>query len=195
MAGPTLQLRAANFDKSRQAAMQKLLHQITILEVKDADCLEFHFKKGKTLGFNLKENSCLFLLEISDEDAESDNLEKQDIVEKLKDKPKAFIGIAAMCKDKTDHYLLAELALEINKIVGGFIKLNGKIVPFSSEQDRSGNFIDATPEEIRNYVNRIEGNIYEIRYEMDYEQTNYYHICDAEWLRNWTQHSEFQLIK
>jgi Family of unknown function (DUF6368) len=195
MAGPILQLRAVNFDESKQIAMRKLLEQIVILEVERADYLEFHFKKGKTLGVNLKENSCLFLLNISTEDSETDDLESQDIAEKLDDNPVAFIGIAAMCNDKIDHYLLAELALEINKIVGGFIDLNGKIVPPSSERDKNGRFIDSTPEEIQAFVSQINGKIHEIHYEMDYEQTNYYHICDAEWLRNWTQHSEFNLIK
>jgi hypothetical protein len=178
MAGPILQLRAANFDESRQIAIRKLLEQIVILEVERADYLEFNFKKGKILGVNLKQNSCLFLLNISTQDTEPDDLERQDIAEKLNDKPAAFINIAAMCNDKIDHHLLAELALEINKIVGGLINLHGKI-------------LDATPEETQNYP----GNIYEIRYEMDYGQTNYYNICDAEWLRNWTQHPDFRLIK
>ncbi len=171
-----------------------MLEHNVVFEVKETAKYEFHFKKGKTLGVNLKENSCLFLFDISDEDYESDDLELQDIAEKLNDKPAAFIGIAAMCKDKIDHYLLAALALEINKIVGGLIDLNGKIVPYS-KQDETGKFIEATPSEFRNYVNGINGKVYEIHYEIDYERTSFYHICDAEWLKNWTQHPDFRLIK
>jgi plasmid stability protein len=58
MVGPILQLRAANFDKSKQAAMRKLLEQIVVREDERADYVDFHFKKGKTLGLNLKEYSC-----------------------------------------------------------------------------------------------------------------------------------------
>jgi Family of unknown function (DUF6368) len=195
MAGPTIQLRASRFEKDDREKMLQMLERNVIFEVKEADKYEFRFKKGKTSGLNLKENSCLFLLNVSNEDYESDDLESRDIAEKLNDKPVAFIGIAAMCKSVDDHYLLAKAALEINKIVGGLIDLNGKIVPLSSERDKSGKFIDPTSEEIRNYVSGIAGNIYEIRYETDYERTNYYHICDAEWLQNWTQHPNFRLIK
>ena len=194
MAGPTLQLRAKSFGKSEQQKIKTLLNRIAHLEINEADKFEFHFKKGKTLGLFLKEVSCLFLMEFSTKKEALDALQQQDFDAKIKDKPEGFIHISAMCKDTIDHQLLANFALEINKIVGGLIDLNGAIIP-SLQKDKNGNFIHQTHEDYVKFVRSIAGQIHEIRYEINEDRQFYSHICDATWLHNWRLHSEFKLIK
>jgi hypothetical protein len=172
MAGPILQIRATNFEKSDQANMLKMLERITVFEKIRDDYYEFHFKKGKTLGLNLKEKSCLFLMDIKEEDNETDDLELEDIASKIKDKPAVFITLSAMCNGKNDHHLLAAFALELVKILRGWIDLCGAI--------------NTQP---------IKGEIHEIRYRIDEIRIGYSHICDAKWLENWLQHDNFHLIK
>lgn len=194
MAGPTLQLRANSFGKPEKQKIETLLNRISILDLNEENKFEFNFKKGKTLGLFLKENSCLFLMDFSVNTYEYDALQLPDIIGKLKDKPKMFINISAMCNDKVDHQLLANFALEINKIVGGFINLNGAIIP-NLEKDKNGTYIMQTQEDYRKFVQGIPGDIHEINYFIDDNRKSYSHICDAIWLHNWTLHEEFKMIK
>jgi hypothetical protein len=194
MAGPTLQLRAKQFEKSEKQKIKTLLNRISNLEEIEENKFEFNFKKGKTLGLFLKENSCLFLMDFSLKTDENDELQKHDFETKIKDKPEGFINISAMCNDALDHQLLANFALEINKIVGGFIDLNGAVIP-NLERDKNGNFIHQTHQDYQNFVNEIKGQIHEIHYMIDDERSSYYHIVDNVWLHNWTLHKDFRLIK
>lgn len=194
MAGPTLRLRAKLLGDSEKQKIKILLNRVAHLEVNEADNFEFHFKKGKTLGLFLREASCLFLMEFSTKKEDLDALQQYDFDTKIKDKPEGFIHVSAMCKDAIDHQLLANFALEINKIVGGFIDLNGAIIP-SLQKDKNGNFIHQTNEDYVKFVQSIAGQIHEIRYEIDDNRSSYYHICDAIWLHNWRLHTEFKLIK
>lgn len=194
MAGPTLQLRAKSFGKTERHKIAVLLSRIAIVEVDEENKFEFHFKKGKTLGLFLKVNSCLFLMDFSTKLEELDELQKIDFDIKVKDKPEGFINISAMCNDAIDHQLLANFALEINKIIGGFIDLNGAIIPYL-QKDAKGDYIHQTHQDYLNFVNSIPGKIIEINYFIDDIRKSYSHICDATWLYNWTLHKEFKLIK
>jgi hypothetical protein len=175
MAGPTIQLRAKIFGNSEKQKIKKLLYKISISAINEANEFEFHFKKGKTLGLFLKENSCLFLMDFSNKTDANDELQQHDFDTKIKDKPEGFINISVMCKDLIDHQLLANFALEINKIVGGFIDLNGAI--------------------LHDNLTSIKGQIHEIKYKIDDEKSYFYHIVDSVWLYNWTLHKDFKLIK
>jgi Family of unknown function (DUF6368) len=195
MAGPVIQLRATKFDKSDEAKMLKMLERIAVIDEKRDNYFDFRFKKGKVLGLNLKENSCPFLLDISTKKEALDALQKADFEAKIKDNPVAFLSISAMCKSKDDHHLLAAFMLELQKILGGYIDLNGSIVP-PLARDKNGNFIHQTHQDFVNYVQQIKGEIHEINYEIETGgRTSYYHICNAEWLQNWLQHDDFHLIK
>jgi hypothetical protein len=194
MAGPTIQLRAKQFGKSEKEKIKILLKRTTILSLQEENKFEFNFKKGKTLGLFLKENSCSFLMGFSTKTDEHDELQKADFKLKIKDKPIAYINISAMCNGSDDHRLLANFALEINKIVGGFIDLNGSILP-DLQKDKAGNYIHQTHTDYQNFVNAIPGTIHEIHYTIDCDRTSYYHICDAIWLHNWTLSPNFRLIK
>jgi Family of unknown function (DUF6368) len=194
MAGPTLQLRAKIFGNSEKHKIKKLLDKISILAINEENKFEFHFKKGKNLGLFLKESSCLFLMDFSNKTDANDELQQHDFDTKIKDNPQGFINISAMCKDIMDHQLLANFALEINKIVGGFIDLNGAIIP-DLQKDKNGDFIHQTQEDYRNFVNAVKGQIHEIKYSIDENRNYYYHIVDAVWLYNWTLHKDFKLIK
>jgi hypothetical protein len=194
MAGPTLQLRAKIFGNSEKHKIKKLLDKISILAINEENKFEFHFKKGKNLGLFLKESSCLFLMDFSNKTDANDELQQHDFDTKIKDNPQGFIYISAMCKDIMDHQLLANFALEINKIVGGFIDLNGAIIP-DLQKDKNGDFIHQTQEDYRNFVNAVKGQIHEIKYSIDENRNYYYHIVDAVWLYNWTLHKDFKLIK
>ncbi len=194
MAGPTIQLRAKKFGKTEKQKINTLLKRITILDLVEENKFEFSFKKGKTLGLFLKANSCLFLMDFSTKKEELDALQQQDFCTKIKDNPEAFINISAMCNDAQDHHLLANFALEINKIVGGLIDLNGAIIP-NLQKDKNGNYIHQTHADYQNFVNEIIGQIHEINYYIDDDKKSYSHICDAVWLHNWTLHEEFRLIK
>jgi hypothetical protein len=195
MAGPVIQLRATKFDKSDEAKMLKMLERIAVIDEKRENYFDFRFKKGKTLGLKLKENSCPFLLDITTKKEELDALQKADFKAKIKDNPVAFLSISAMCKSNDDHYLLAAFMLELQKILGGYIDFNGSIVP-PLLRDKNGNFIHQTHQDCVNYVQQIRGEIHEIHYEIETGgRTSYYHICNAEWLQNWLQHVDFHLIK
>jgi Family of unknown function (DUF6368) len=198
MAGPVIQLRATKYDKSDEAKMLKMLERIAVIYEKKSNNYEFCFKKGKTLGLNLKANSCVFLLNISEFD-EEDDLRKADIAEKLKDKPAAFFNVAAMCNGKDDHRLLAAFVLELHKIGRGYICLNGVIsVPYLTDKNgyilknERGDFLHQNKAD---FFNSIRGELHEIRYNIDETRTYYSHVCDAEWLDNWLQHVDFHLIK
>jgi hypothetical protein len=195
MAGPVIQLRATKYEKSDQAKMLKMLERIAVIDEKRDNYFDFRFKKGKTLGLNLKENSCPFLLDISTKKEALDELQKADFKAKIKDNPVAFLSISAMCKSKDDHYLLAAFMLELQKILGGYIDLNGSIVP-PLLRDKNGDFIHQTHQDYVNYVRQVKGEIYEIHYEIEEGgRTSYYQICDAVWLHNWLQYDDFHLIK
>jgi hypothetical protein len=195
MAGPVIQLRATKFDKSDQAKMLKMLERIAVIDEKRENYFDFRFKKGKTLGLKLTENSCPFLLDISTKKEVLDELQKADFNAKIKDNPVAFLSVSAMCKSSDDHYLLAAFMLELQKILGGYIDLNGSIVP-PLLRDKNGNFIHQTHQDYVNYVHQVKGEIHEIHYEIEEGgRTSYYHICNAEWLENWLQHVDFRLIK
>jgi hypothetical protein len=195
MAGPVIQLRATKFDKSDQAKMLKMLERIAVIDEKRENYFDFRFKKGKTLGLKLTENSCPFLLDISTKKEVLDELQKADFKAKIKDNPVAFLSVSAMCKSSDDHYLLAAFMLELQKILGGYIDLNGSIVP-PLLRDKNGNFIHQTHQDYVNYVHQVKGEIHEIHYEIEEGgRTSYYHICNAEWLENWLQHVDFRLIK
>ena len=195
MAGPVILLRAKSFEKSDQTKMLKMLERIAIIEEQRDTYFEFRFKKGKTLGLNLKEISCPFLLDISTKKEELDDLQKVDFDTKIKDNPAAFLDLAAMCKSKDDHHLLAAFMLEFHKIMGGFINIHGIILP-PLLRNAKGEFIHHTHEDQVHYVKAIKGEIHEIRYEIETGgRTSYYHICNAEWLQNWLQHEDFHLIK
>jgi hypothetical protein len=195
MAGPVIQLRATKYEKSDQAKMLKMLERIAVIDEQRDNYFDFRFKKGKTLGLKLKENSCPFLLDISIKKEELDTLQKADFEAKIKDNPVAFLSVSAMCKSKDDHYLLAVFMLELQKILRGYIDLNGSIVP-PLLRDKNGDFIHQTHADEVNYVQQIKGEIHEIHYEIEEGgRTSYYHICSAEWLHNWMQHDDFHLIK
>jgi hypothetical protein len=195
MAGPVIQLRATKFEKSDQAKMLKMLERIAIIDETRENYYDFRFKKGKTLGLNLKEHSCPFLLDISTKKEELDDLQKADFEAKIKDNPVAFLGVSAMCNGKEDHRLLAAFMLELHKILRGYIHLNGSILP-PLLRDKNGNFIHHIHADEVNYVKSIKGEIHEIHYEIETGgRTSYSHICDAEWLQNWLQHDDFHLIK
>jgi Family of unknown function (DUF6368) len=194
MAGPVIQLHANHFDKAHIAAINKLFERHTLLDIDEQDKKEFCFKKGKTLGLNLKETSCTFLYHIDCKE-ENDELEAQYLAA-LKQQPVAFINISAMCNDDSDHYLLAAFAIEINKIVGGYIDLNGQIVA-PLLKDNNGKFIMHTHQDEINYVQSIKGEIHEMHYdETDIGgRAGYFHVIDAVWLANWMNHDDFRLIK
>jgi hypothetical protein len=195
MAGPVIQLRATRFDKSDEAKMLKMLERIAVIDEQRENYFDFRFKKGKTLGLKLTENSCPFLLDISTKKEVLDELQKADFKAKIKDNPVAFLSVSAMCKSNDDHYLLAAFMLELQKILGGYIDLNGSIVP-PLLRDKNGNFIQQTHQDYVNYVHQVKGEIHEIHYEIEEGgRTSYYHICNAEWLENWLQHADFRLIK
>jgi hypothetical protein len=195
MAGPVIQLRATRFDKSDEAKMLKMLERIAVIDEQRENYFDFRFKKGKTLGLKLTENSCPFLLDISTKKEVLDELQKADFKAKIKDNPVAFLSVSAMCKSSDDHYLLAAFMLELQKILGGYIDLNGSIVP-PLLRDKNGNFIHQTHQDYVNYVHQVKGEIHEIHYEIEEGgRTSYYHICNAEWLENWLQHVDFRLIK
>jgi hypothetical protein len=195
MAGPVIQLRATKYEKSDQAKMLKMLERIAVIDEKRENYFDFRFKKGKTLGLKLTENSCPFLLDISTKKEVLDELQKADFNAKIKDNPVAFLSVSAMCKSNDDHYLLAAFMLELQKILGGYIDLNGSIVP-PLLRDKNGNFIQQTHQDYVNYVHQVKGEIHEIHYEIEEGgRTSYYHICNAEWLENWLQHADFRLIK
>jgi hypothetical protein len=195
MAGPVIQLRATKFEKSDQTKMLKMLERIAIIDEKRDNYYDFRFKKGKTLGLNLKEHSCPFLLDISTKKEQLDDLQKADFKAKIKDNPVAFVGVSAMRNGKEDHRLLAAFMLELQKILGGYIHLNGSIVP-PLLCDKNGNFIHHIHADEVNYVKSIKGEIHEIHYEIETGgRTSYSHICNAEWLANWLQHDDFHLIK
>jgi hypothetical protein len=194
MAGPTIQLRAKHFGNNEKVKIKILLKRLAILSEDLVDKFDFNFKKGKTLGLYLKANSCTFLMDFSLKTDEFDELQKVDFDLKIKDKPVAYINISAMCNGHEDHRLLANFALEINKIIGGFIDLNGSIIP-DLQKDKAGNYIHQTHNDYQNFVNSIAGNIHEINYRIDDNRTSYYHICDAVWLYNWTLSPNFRMIK
>jgi Family of unknown function (DUF6368) len=193
MAGPIVQLRATNYGRAEQVKIKTLLSRIAIMYEEKESEFEFCFKKGKTLGLNLKEKSCTFLMYINDsEEYEED--EKENVKLKLKDNPTQFISIYAMCNQKEDHFLLAALALEINKIVGGYINLKGAIIA-PLLKDEKGNYIHHTRRDEENYLNAIKGTIHEIGYAIDENRNYYYHIVNREWLINWMEHNDFRMIK
>lgn len=194
MAGPTIQLRAKSFGKNEKQKIKTLLKRIATVDLEEENKFEFNFKKGKTLGLFLKVNSCLFLMNFFIKPEELDDLQQKDFDSKIKDKPQGFVNISAMCNDLQDHQLLANFALEINKIVGGFIDLNGAIVPNLSK-DANGSYIHQTHEDYRRFLNAINGQIFEINYWIDENRKSYSHICDNVWLHNWTLHKDFRLIK
>jgi hypothetical protein len=194
MAGPTIKLRAKTFGKTEKQKIKILLHRIALVEIENESSFEFHFKKGKTLGLFLKETSCLFMMNCYDKTEELDELRIHDFTTKLKDNPQQYIVISAMCNGSNDHILLANFALEINEIVGGFIDLNGAIIP-DLQKDKNENYIHQTHEEYRRYVNAIKGQIHEINNNIDETRKSYSHIVDATWLYNWTLHIDFRLIK
>jgi hypothetical protein len=194
MAGPTLKLRARTFGKPEMHKLRILLHRMAILVLEAENEFEFHFKKGKTLGASLKINSCLFVLTITLKEHEEDELRIGDLKEKLNDQPEAYILVSAMCNEAIDHLLLANFALEINKIVGGYIDLNGAIIP-DLAKDKNGNYIHQTQEDYRKFVNKLKGEIHEVGYTMDENRSSYSHICDAQWLQDWSTQPEFRLIK
>jgi Family of unknown function (DUF6368) len=99
-----------------------------------------------------------------------------------------------MCNQQDDHHLLANFALEINKIVGGFINMRGAILP-PLLQDDKGNFIHHTKSDEENYVNSIKGVVHEIGYQVTETRDYYYHVVDRTWLMNWMEHEDFRMIK
>lgn len=62
MAGPIVQLRPRNYGKNEQNKVDVLFKRIAIIHEKTENSMEFSFKKGKTLGLNLKSNSCVFCI-------------------------------------------------------------------------------------------------------------------------------------
>jgi Family of unknown function (DUF6368) len=103
MAGPIVQLRATNYTKAEQVKIKTLLNRITTLNEEKEDGIEFCFKKGKTLGLYLKENSCTFLMYTYNKD-ENDEDESEKLKLNLKDNPAQFISIYAMCNQQQDHH-------------------------------------------------------------------------------------------
>lgn len=194
MAGPILQIRATIFGKAEKQKIKTLLNRTSILEVNEENKFEFYFRKGKTLGLFLRECSCLFLIDFSTKKEKLDELQKFDFESKIKDNPACFISISAMCNGALDHQLLANFVLELNKIVGGFIDLNGAIIP-NLTKDKNGNYIHQTHDDYRNFVHSINGQIHEINYYIDDNRKSYSHVCDAIWLHNWLLHKNFRLIK
>lgn len=95
-----------------------------------------------------------------------ENNEDNDLEIKLMDKPEAFISISAMCNQKEDHHLLAALVLELQKIMGGWINLNGAIVPPLLKNEK-GEYIPLSKREEELYVQSIPGSIHEIEYKVD----------------------------
>jgi hypothetical protein len=195
MAGPVIQLRATKYDKIDQVKMLKMLERIADIDENKVNYFDFRFKKGKTMGLNLKENSCPYILSISTKKEALDDLERTDFESKINDKPMAFLSISAMCNSKDDHYLLAAFVIELQKILGGYIDLNGIILK-PLVRDKNGNFIHHIQTDQTDYVKSINGEIYEIRYEVETGgRTSYHHVCNAEWMQNWMQQDDFHLIK
>jgi Family of unknown function (DUF6368) len=198
MAGPVILIYTKKIDENTQLNLAKMLkNSLSIDEVNDSnDSYDVHFKKGKFAGINLKENSCTFLLNI-EEKKYLDQIQQQDIFNKLQLENPTEINLSAMCNQPIDHLLLATLAIEIQKITGGFIDINGRICPQGYPKlSKHLALIYPSDEVIRNYVQEIKGGIYEIYHEIDdYSATSYSHVVDVKWLENWIQHPDFHLIK
>jgi hypothetical protein len=108
MAGPVVQLRALQYRRTEQVKIKTIFERYTLIDLEEESKFEFCFKKGKIFGTKLENNSCAFLMQTEIKE-KTDVSNKQGIEAKLRDKPEAFISIAAMCNQKEDHYLLAAL--------------------------------------------------------------------------------------
>jgi hypothetical protein len=73
VAGPVVKLRAKNYGRTEQVKIKTLLKRIAIVDIEEEDKFEFCFKKGKTLGMNLKSNSCTFLINIYIKETEDES--------------------------------------------------------------------------------------------------------------------------
>jgi hypothetical protein len=198
MAGPVILICTKHVDENTHLKLANMLkNSLSIDGVNETnDSYDVHIKKGKFGDIKLNENSCTFLINI-ERKKYLDQTQQQDYLQKLQLENSTAIHLSAMCNQPIDHFLLAKLAIEIQKITGGFIDINGRICPKGFPKiDKYLQLIYPSDEIIRNYVSGIKGVVHEIYHEIDdYGTTSYSHVVDVEWLKNWIKHPDFRLIK
>jgi Family of unknown function (DUF6368) len=130
MAGPVILICTKHFDENTHLKLANMLkNSLSIDDVNETnDSYDVHIKKGKFGDIKLNENSCTFLINIERKE-HLDQTQQQNYLQKLQLKNSTGIHLAAMCNQSIDHFLLAKLAIEIQKITGGFIDMNGRICP------------------------------------------------------------------
>ncbi len=113
------------------------------------------------------------------------------------------LGFYAMCNREIDHKILGELTLYIAEKFDGLIDFGGAIFPYQSLPNKmkegmwlweQANWTDIKPY-FDEMVGKIGGKIFTIEYETGNNRNWVYHLCDAEFMRNWLQNKNFGMIK
>ena len=97
------------------------------------------------------------------------------IQEKFKFSPNHQIALFAMCNQREDHMILAQLTVKIAEAVNGIIDFGGLLFNQKGEL--------------------TIGKVYEINYQTANGKNLQYHVGDIEFLRNWIFDKDFHMIK
>ena len=188
MAGGTTSILLKNFTEKDHVLLEKYLKEHSVINTQRPNFWDIHTanKKVKPHGKNVGLRP--FIIEFHAKKPEFDDApDNQTLIKNLGFSNTCGIDIAAMCNDKIDHILQAELSLKFAEMFGGLIYLNGLITPNNASK--------MTFEEVKNFAKSIEGTTNFAEYTLDSGDKWANQIVDTEYLKNWLKHADFRMIK
>ena len=113
------------------------------------------------------------IIDINSTESEYDTQELAQIETRTNFNPSTYVLLMAMTNSLESHKLLGKLALRIAEIFNGIIDFGGKL----------------------NTNDNIKGTVYNIDYETAEYTRMQYNIGDAEFMKYWLVHENFNLVK
>ena len=188
--GPVAIVLLSGFSEERHLQLSNFIKQHTKINEQKPDFWDVHLSEKTLIGKKEIKNLRPFLITFQMQNADLEDLDYSIIGFKHSFQ----LELAAMCNDKIDHQLLAELCIVFAKMFDGLINLNGAITPPQNEvKNKLKNYPYVSAEEAIAYSNTISGINHIVRYGTDNEW--FVQIIDVEYLQNWLLHKDFRMIK
>jgi Family of unknown function (DUF6368) len=195
MAGGTTSIILRNFAKQDFIWLDNFIRERSIAHAFSEKLWDIHtdfevIKQSKNKSKNVTKNRDLrpFIVVFHEKKTEfDDEPHNQMLLKKLGYNSVCSIDVAAMCSDKIDHSVQANLSIAIAKHYDGLISLNGLLTPSGIK--------NPSFEEAKTFAQSVEGTVYFAEYTLESGEKWANQFVDAVYLSNWMRHEEFRMLK
>lgn len=170
MAGPTLSVLLKGFSTTNIQKLYVLIDELS----EEREGKDFYMSSSSaSYGMSEQKPFSFDIIDMDSDESEYDTQELDQIEIKTNFRPNTYILLMAMTNDFESYKLLGILALKIAKTFNGIIDFGGKL----------------------NIDDSIKGKTYNIDYKTAVGTSTQYNIGDAEFMKYWLVHENFNLVK